>query len=740
MLLQQLWKRGLDWDEPVPEDLQRAWHKIREGFPLLSDLTIPRRVLCDETNNIQLHSFSDASMHAYGACIYLRSINKDGDITVQLLCAKSRVAPTKPPLTIPKLELLGALLAANLSKLVLESLRCPVSKSVHWCDSRVVLAWLNNSPSKLKSFVANKVVEICENTNLSSWRYVPTASNPADYISRGVSPEKLRKLQDWWTGPSFLAMEDTQWPVIEQTNNNNTSHEADLPEMKVLVTIQSDNDPIIKIDNYSQLNRLTRTLAYILRFIHNSKNKNAKITGSLSASELNKSLAYLAKQSQKESFEKEYDALRKGQQLSTNCKITSLNPFLDDDGIMRVGGRLNKSNYSHNKKHPIILDGKHRLTKLIFEREHLRQLHGGPQLILYSVRQTIWPIGGRQLARSTVRACVVCRRHKGQTLTPMMGNLPSERITPAFPFQTIGMDFAGPFNIINKKGRGARVSKCYLCLFICFRYKCVHLEAVSDLSKEAFILALRRLISRRGIPREIYCDNGRNFVAAAKQLGQFIKKNANNLLEFATTKSITFKFQPPYAPHFSGLSEAGIKSAKHLIKRAIGNSHFTFEELCTLFAQVEAILNSRPLSPLSSTPDDYLPLSPGHFLIGRPLTSIPSTDPSEPERPCQTRYELLERVRRQFWKRWQKEYISELQERKRWKKNTPSLAMGDLVIIQEDNTRPLDWRLGRVTQLFPGDDGIARVAEVKTTRGVIRRALTRLCPLLDKSGPEHVRA
>ncbi|XP_045541631.1 uncharacterized protein LOC123723122 [Papilio machaon] len=224
MLLQQLWKRGLDWDEPVPEDLQRAWHKIREGFPLLSDLTIPRRVLCDETNNIQLHSFSDASMHAYGACIFLRSINKDGDITVQLLCAKSRVAPTKPPLTIPKLELLGALLAANLSKLVLESLRCPVSKSVHWCDSRVALAWLNICPSKLKSFVANKVVEICENTNLSSWRYVPTASNPVDYISRGVSPEKLRKLQDWWTGPSFLAMEDTQWPVIEQTNNNNILH------------------------------------------------------------------------------------------------------------------------------------------------------------------------------------------------------------------------------------------------------------------------------------------------------------------------------------------------------------------------------------------------------------------------------------------------------------------------------------------------------------------------------------
>lgn len=268
-----------------------------------------------------------------------------------------------------------------------------------------------------------------------------------------------------------------------------------------------------------------------------------------------------------------------------------------------------------------------------------------------------------------------------------------------------------------------------MCLFVCLRYKCIHLEAVSDLTQEAFIMSLRRFIARRGKPKEIFCDNGRNFVAAAKEIGTFLKQNNEPLSDFASQQGIKFMFIPTYAPHFGGIWEAGVNSAKHHLKRVIGNSHVTFEELLTLFAQVEAILNSRPLCPLSSSPNDLHPLTPGHFLVGRPLTSLPSQN-FEAKRESQLqRYARLESMRQHFWRRWQRDYVLELQQRTKWRENTSKLNVGDMVLLQEDFTPPLSWRLGRVIRLFPGPDGVSRVADVNTIRGCVRRPLVRVCPL-----------
>jgi hypothetical protein len=242
-------------------------------------------------------------------------------------------------------------------------------------------------------------------------------------------------------------------------------------------------------------------------------------------------------------------------------------------------------------------------------------------------------------------------------------------------------------------------------------------------------MTLKRFIARRGKPLEIFCDNGRNFVSAAKEIGQFLKSNTEPLSDFADQEGIKFVFSPTYAPHFGGIWEAGVKSAKHHIKRVMGQSHLTFEEISTLFSQVEAILNSRPLYPLSSSPTDFLSLSPGHFLIGRPLNALPSPVLENRSESSLQRYERLEKLQQHFWNRWQKEYISELQQRSKWRRNKATLKVGDLVIIHEEYVQPLNWRLGRVARLFPGPDGISRVADINTTRGCIRRPLVRLCPL-----------
>lgn len=238
-----------------------------------------------------------------------------------------------------------------------------------------------------------------------------------------------------------------------------------------------------------------------------------------------------------------------------------------------------------------------------------------------------------------------------------MGNLPSERLVPTYPFMKSGVDYAGPIYILNRKGRGSRLIKAYICLFVCFTTRAVHLELVSSLSSQDYILALKRFISRRGKPYQIFSDNGKNFVGAEGELSA-VFQNTKDVLDFASSHNIHFHFIPPYAPHFGGLWEAGVKSCKHHLRRVVGDPKLTFEEFSTVLTQIEAVLNSRPMSPLSTDPKDYLPLTPAHFLIGRPLTSPASEDINQI--PA-TRLERLEQLRQHFWTRWSKEYVSELQ-------------------------------------------------------------------------------
>ncbi|XP_050561406.1 uncharacterized protein LOC118271003 [Spodoptera frugiperda] len=482
---------------------------------------------------------------------------------------------------------------------------------------------------------------------------------------------------------------------------------------------------------YSNLTTLIRVLARVLRFVKNCRSniKSNRLRGPLQVSELENAHSVAIKLAQKDSFPIELEQLGKGKSLNSKAALASLNPFLDENGILRVGGRIESSSYQYDKRHPILLHANHFLTKLIFKQEHLRLLHAGPQHLLASIRERYWPVGGRNLARRAARECVTCRRFNARTMDNIMGNLPADRVETDFPFSTIGTDFAGPFLITDRKGRGCKITKSYLCIFICFRYKCVHLELVSDLSMEAFLLTLKRFIARRGKPKVIYCDNGRNFVAAAKEINSFLESNSDSIKDSTSREGIEFRFSPAYAPHFGGLWEAGVKSAKFHLYRVLKNIHLTFEELSSLFAQIEAILNSRPLCPLSPSPQDLSPLTPGHFIIGRPLTSLPSPYLLDYSTNRLDRFQRLEQARQHFWKRWSTEYVTELQQRTKWKVRCRELKVDDLVLIKDDGTPPLCWRLGRVSKLFLGTDGVPRVADVSTSQGTVRRAINRLCLL-----------
>jgi len=269
-------------------------------------------------------------------------------------------------------------------------------------------------------------------------------------------------------------------------------------------------------------------------------------------------------------------------------------------------------------------------------------------------------------------------------------------------------------------------------LFVCFATKALHLEVVSDLTKDSFIAAFRRFVSRRGMPSRVLSDNGTTFVGARnelKELGDFLSREGPALGESAANMGVEWRFIPAYSPHFGGLWEAGVRAVKHHLKRVVGRANLLYEEFYTIITQIEGILNSRPLSPLSSDPNDYAPLTPAHFTIGRAYTTLPDPKLLHIPEGRLSNWQRVQQLQQHVWKRWSKEYISELQRVTKWRVPFPDLQEGRLVLLKDDSVPPANWRLGRISGVHRGNDNTVRVADVKTSTGTVRRALAKLCPL-----------
>lgn len=296
--------------------------------------------------------------------------------------------------------------------------------------------------------------------------------------------------------------------------------------------------------------------------------------------------------------------------------------------------RLSNSNLQINTRHPIVIPRNHILTRLIIEREHIRNLHAGMQATMANVRQQFWPLSLRSATRKVIQNCITCFKAKPRHSEAIMGSLPAGHVTVSKPFAHCGVDYAGPVSIKEGKRRNAKYSKAYVAIFVCFATRAVHIELVSDLTSDAFIAAFKRFISRRGKSSKMYSDNGTTFVGARnqnKELYDFYHSQRANsdIQRFMHEQSISWSFIPPNAPHVGGLWEAAVKSAKYHLTRIMGRAHLTFEELQTALCEIEAVLNSRPITQLSTDPNDLEYLTSGHFLIGEPLNSFPCRDVSD---------------------------------------------------------------------------------------------------------------
>ncbi|GFU38665.1 integrase catalytic domain-containing protein [Trichonephila clavipes] len=372
----------------------------------------------------------------------------------------------------------------------------------------------------------------------------------------------------------------------------------------------------------------------------------------------------------------------------------------------------------------------HSISELLIKEQHIAHLHAGPTLLAHVLRQSHWIVGSRKLINKCIRKCLKCNKFKTSTTTPqLMGNLPKHRATLERPFFSCGIDYAGPVLIKCNKGRGTKSTKGYIALFVCLATKAVHIEAVGDLTTDSFIAALRRFSARRGAPRHIYSDNGTNFVGARRKLDEirklWLSLPTNEAISYYLSKSsIDWHFIPPSSPHFGGIWESGIRSVKFHLKRVLGETILTFEELTTLLTQIEGLLNSRPLSYVNDSDIECIStLTPSHFLTGDVLLSVPEELPSTSNH--RDRWELLQNIKRGFWKKWSSEFISSLQPRKKWQDAQPNLKEDDIVLIKEEGP-PGTWPMARVLQVHPGNDGLVRVATVKTQDSVFKRPVHKL--------------
>jgi len=739
ILLQSLWREKINWDEAVPDCMQEEWRKYCESMPSLNNLVIPRKIAGDLINDIvEIHGFSDASEVAYGCCLYLRCINSDGACSTSLICAKSKVAPIKS-LSIPRLELCAALLLVRVATTLLPKLQINIQRRYFWTDSTIVLSWIASPSAKWKTFAANRVSEIQDKTLQSEWRHVRTNDNSADVISRGCCPSKLVANDIWWFGPSWLCHNEREWPEPPKNTSSNESIADDstieLKKDKTFAMVAAVSSETI-LHRFSSFSKCIRVIAWCLRFKNNTLFKNLKFSGSLSLRELDNATTTLIKTIQASYFASELRELKKGNCVLPKSKLLRLRPFLDENDLIRVGGRLkNASTIDIQHRHPIVLPADCTFTKILCREQHERLMHGGPQAVLAAIRLKYWPINARNLIRSLIHKCVVCFRSKPITVEPIMGNLPSDRVAPGRPFIKCGVDFAGPFFIKSSLLRRAPVVKSYACVFVCFSTKAVHIELVSDLTTQSFLNALNRFFDRRGRSSAIYSDNATNFVGAnnkLKELRQLFqsKQHLNNTEKALADIGVTWHFIPPRSPHFGGLWEAAVKSMKSLLGKLLGNVNLTFEELSTLLTRAEACLNSRPLTQLSSDPSDPTCITPAHFLVGDSLVAIPEPNLLDVPINHLTRWRRVTQYSQLLWRRWSAEYLGQLQERAKWSnRKGPEIKLGSVVLIKEDNIPALQWRLGIVVSTHQGDDGVTRVAQIKTADGHYKRAVRRLCPL-----------
>ena len=720
------------WDEKLPP--AKEWQDWLADLELLPFYSIPRNVRATCPGSAVLHVFADASQEAYAAVAYLVVSSRAG-VHTNLVFAKAHVAPSKQ-LTIPRMELLAALLSVKVRKTALAHLKTTVQEVVHWSDSLTVLFWLNDDSQRFQAFVFNKLHKIRAATSPSEWHWVPSENNPADWATRGKDPRFLQQEKLWKEGPAFISQGKAAWPKSPALIRTSEV----LKEMKkveqVFVTQAVQETFPLPFRRYSSWNRALSLPLKLLRWRDRARS-NLRLPPLEPAGVRAERVLLRVAQTEMRSAA---TTTSKSTQWRRDFGLTQLEPFMDKDGLLRGRGRLSQAAaLPRDAREPIILPPGHWATKLIIRHTHEQVLHhaGGVSYTLNRLVARFWLPRGRQAVFAEVSKCVACKQRIRRPISQSVGDLPALRFPQQQgderPFAVTAVDCAGPFKV--KRGRS--YENHYLLLLTCCHIRAVRLEQLSDLSTDSFLLALTRAGSHGVDPHTILSDNGGNFDGANRLLRALWASMPQQELE-RRRPTIRWRFNPPYASHYGGVFERLIGAAKAALYHALP-AHLTLslEQLRTAFAVVEGILNARPLAYISSHSADIQPLTPNHFLGGGGSRCWISFAENTAGSSLAKRWTAVHKITAAFWHRFYKEIVPFMlhstfrRSAKTAAKTT--LQVGDVVMFLLP-AGDKNWPLGRIVRLFPGPDGRVRTVDVQVSAAqggaVFRRDVRHLSLLL----------
>jgi len=710
LFLQKIWKMKLDWDEILPDEIKHEFINFYKNIYKLADMRIPRWLNSSKIKKMDLIGFSDSSKMASACVIYSRTSDHNG-IKTNLVVAKANLNKLQTQAvidskteTIPKLELKALQMLAELYKQIKDCFSHLQVTFTVYVDSKIVIYWMRDKRANKNKFVQKKLEIIRKIINPYNVHYVSTDQNPSDIPTRSITVDQFMESTLWFHGPKMIQQDPL--PITTDAELN----KLESMESQVLIT-ETASEPEDMFKNFSNLNRLIRSVAYML-YWKVYKKTAVKENNGFSGEETKNARMAIIKYYQKTYMRDSIKKLEKNQLLPKQNMFRKLSPYLDENKIARVGGRLENARFlSSDQIHPIIIPKCHLIT-LLLSSVHKSYHHARHSLMQQILVETYYIPAIKSNIHRIISKCPSCIRWLGKPRQPEMSQLPVERIQPGPTFQKVGIDYSGHFFIKSSTLRGAKTIKAYVIVFICLVTKAVHLELCPDLSTETFLNAFSRFCSRRSSPSYILSDNGSNLVGCSKLLREEWKKICKEAQNRLALQEITWRHIPRYAPSFGGLYEAVMKSFKYFTKRMQEVQNLSYEQFETILLKIEFYLNCRPLYALNHADIGNYCLTPFHFIIMR-AGSIHPIELINEKIPLTKKWVQLVSLQKLFWKKFISEYLYTLQKKNKWLRKDKPIQLNDIVLVKMLQESPADYKLAKVIKLYPDHNNDVRKVDIQ---------------------------
>lgn len=676
---------GVRWDDPLDITMVNEWKAFFKELFGLKELTFRRSLKPhDAFGKPTLVVFSDGSMQAYGSCAYVRWQVGENKFESNLIAAKSKIAPVKQ-LSIPRLELCGALMGARMRDSIVREIKWDFESVYHILDSSIVRSQIQKESHGFNAFVAVRVAEIQVKTDPKEWWWVETSLNVADLTTRPCGPERIGQDSAWQRGPEFLKLPISEWPIKQM-------YESELTDRVgiTLNVVKGDQEgsilQAIDVPRFSDYHRLLRVTCRIMNAFRS------------------KSFRGIQKEPTVEDIAKaEILWIKEMQRNMSDWKVRfkRLGPTLER-GIIVVGQRIAnwlKENWNRDKF--VLLPENHPVTKLYLSCLHQLD-HAGLETTLAKLQRKFWVPGARKIIKAIKDKCVICRRLAKKMEDQCMGQVRSERMKPAPPFYHTAVDLFGPLTVRDTVKKRTH-NKAFGIIFNCLVTRAIYLDLAEGYSTDDFLTAFRRFVAIRGAPKFMYSDKGTQLISASKKLDSIGKK-----------EGVTWTFNKPSdAPWYNGASEALIKSVKRGLCIAIGKSVLNFGELQSALFGIANLMNERPIGVkpgFSLELGNYL--CPNDLLLGRSSSYCPS-GMYDINGDNKRRLEYVQKIVESFWRKWQRDFFPSMLIRQKWHTVRRNVQVDDVVLVQDSNIVRGAWKLAQVIKADPGRDGVVREVDLR---------------------------